>query len=249
MYKAYLVDDDSLILEELLNTVPWQDNGFLIAGHNTDPVKAIDEIVKAAPDVVFLDMKMPEMDGNTLVAHLREKGVDTEFVMISAYNEFEQVRKFFRQEGFDYILKPVSNDAIQALLEQLVDKLSEKKPYKESEAFMDDDPQQKSNPGFNSMIDYINEHFKEKITLDSLSSMFFFSRSYICRLFQEKYGKTLNGYLSDLRMKRAEKLLKEKKLLIKEVAYECGYSDYYNFFKVFKKYYGISPQEMRDQKV
>ncbi|MCR5278971.1 MAG: response regulator, partial [Lachnospiraceae bacterium] len=124
MYKVYLVDDDGLILEEMATTVAWLDNGFEVAGSNTNPLKAIDEIRTLSPDVIFCDLKMPVMDGNEFIRQLREDGVNAEFVMVSAYNDFENVRTFFKQTGFDYILKPIDQEEIQPVLERLSEKLS-----------------------------------------------------------------------------------------------------------------------------
>ena len=238
MFSVYLVDDDTLILEELINMVPWLDNGFEVIGNQTNPVTALEEIKFLKPDVVFCDLKMPVLDGNDLIRQLKENGVDAEFVMISAYDSFENVRAFFKQSGFDYILKPVNEDDIQVVLERLNYKLSGKKPEKTEAALTE-------NPGFNNLVKFVNENFSEKITLDILSKKSGFSKNYICGLFSKHFNTSLTCYLTELRMKHAKELLSDKNMLIKEVAVLCGYPEYYHFFRVFKLYYGISPKEMQ----
>lgn len=238
MFSVYLVDDDTLILEELINMVPWLDNGFEVVGNQTNPVTALEEIKFLKPDVVFCDLKMPVLDGNELIKRLKESGVDAEFVMISAYDDFENVRTFFQQSGFDYILKPVSENDIQMVLEGINGKLSKKKPAKSEEPLTE-------NPGFNNLVRFVNERFSEKITLDMLSKKFGFSKNYICGLFSKHFNTSLTCYLTELRMKHAKELLTDKDMLIKEVAVSCGYPEYYHFFRVFKLYYGISPKEMQ----
>ena len=240
MYGVYLVDDDTLILEELVNMVPWLDNGFEVLGSSTNPVVAIDEIEELKPDVVFCDLKMPQMDGNELIRYIKERKIDTEYVMISAYDSFENVRAFFQQSGFDYILKPVKEDDMQMVLEGLIGKLRKKKPATAEETVTD-------NKTFNSMIDYIKDNFTEKISLDILSEKFGFSKNYICGMFSKYLNTSLTCYLTEIRMAHAQKLLKDSKLLMKEVAMECGYEEYYHFSRVFKAYYGISPKEMQDE--
>ncbi|MCR4655272.1 MAG: response regulator [Lachnospiraceae bacterium] len=239
MYSVYLVDDDTLILEELINIVPWLDNGFEVVGSQTNPELALEEIMFLMPDVVFCDLKMPKIDGNELIRRLKERGIDAAFVMISAYDSFENVRSFFKQSGFDYILKPVNIDDIQMVLERMVGMLAEKKKNEDVEVLTE-------NPGFNQLVSYINEHYAEKITLDMLSKRFAFSRNYICGLFSRYYNTSLSAYLTRLRMEHAKMLLSDKTRLIKEVAVSCGYSDYYHFFRVFKSYYGVSPKEMKE---
>lgn len=239
MYSVFLVDDDTLILEELESQVPWLDNGFEVVGSTTNPNAAVSMIMDIRPDVVFCDLKMPEMDGNELIRVLKDNKVDSEFVMLSAYDNFENVRAFFQQSGFDYILKPVKEEDISLVLEGLVSRLSKKHPQKENEVLTE-------NQGFNNLVLYVNEHFSEKVTLDELSGKFGFSRNYICGLFSRYFNTSLTCYLTDLRMAHAKELLTDKEVMIKDVAVSCGYPEYYHFFKVFKSYYGISPKEMQD---
>lgn len=253
MYTAYLVDDEELILDEFIRTIPWMDNGFEVVGHNTSPNKAIEEIESIKPDVVFCDLKMIGMDGNELIKKLKEDGLSAEFVMISAFDSFENVRAFFQQSGFDYVLKPVSQDEIQLVLERLVMRLSEKRAgqHGSAEAELPDgedtDGQNgvpTGNANVNSMLAYIDENFSKKITLDMLSKQFGFSKNYICNMFAKHYHTSLTCYMTKCRMEHAKKLLGEGERLLKDIALECGYSEYVQFYKVFKEYYGISPKEM-----
>ena len=241
MYKVFLVDDDALILEELAERVPWLDFAFEVVGTETDPVKAIARITESRPDVVFCDLKMPGMDGNKLIRTIREKGIKCEFVMLSAYDSFDSVRTFFQQTGFDYILKPVSNEDIQIVLEGLDAKLSEQRPVEVTETVTE-------NPAFNELVSYIGEHYNEKISLNSLARQFSFSKGHLCSLFQKYFNKSLNLYLTDVRMEHAKELILDKTILIKEVALKSGYPDYYHFFRVFKNHYGVSPKEMREDR-
>lgn len=239
MYKVYLVDDDELILDELIELAPWMEGGFEVVGKNTQPLAAIEEIMSLEPDAVFCDLKMPDLNGNDLIARLKELGCKAEFVMISAYDEFESVRRFFQQTGFDYILKPVSSEDIRGVLEVLGMKLSKNSVPQQVDVITD-------NPNFNGLVEYVNEHYAEKIQLGTLAANFGFSKGYVCVLFQKYFNKSLSLYLTDIRMEHAKKLLEEKTLLVKQVGAMCGYSDYYHFFKVFKNYYGVSPKEMRN---
>ena len=241
MYKAFLVDDDSLILNEMIEFIPWMDNGFEVVGFSLNPEAAIEQILTMKPDTVFCDLKMPIMDGNRLIAVSRERGYNGQFVMISAYDTFEDVRAFFKQEGFDYILKPVQNDEIQLVLERLAKRLSNEN----MQVTMEEDLMS-VNPAFNSLLKYLHEHYNEKITLEDLSVRFNLGKNYICNLFSKHNNTTLTCFMTDLRMKAAAELLCDKTRLMKDIAFACGYTSYVHFFKVFKEYYGISPKQMRE---
>lgn len=238
MYTAYLVDDEQLILDEFCRAIPWMDNGFEVIGSNTSPRVARLEINELKPDVVFCDLKMIGMDGNELIKVLKEDGVESEFVMISAYDSFENVRAFFQQSGFDYVLKPVQTEEMQLVLERLVHKLKLKRPLEDIKS------EESDSVSFDGVLEYIDENFSSKITLDMLAKKFGFSKNYICTLFSKRYNVSLTCYITEKRMIHARELLKDRKLRLKDIAIECGYSEYVQFYKVFKEYYGVSPKEM-----
>ncbi len=234
MYTVYVVDDEPLILNEIVNTVRWMDNGFEVVGSSERPNKAISEIKQLRPDVVFSDLKLPEMDGVDMIKALKDEGVEFECVILSAFANFEDSRRFFRLEGFDYLLKPMQQQEVQLVLERLSKKLSkrERPSVRDGENISD---------AFLKLINHIENDFQTKHTLDSLSKLFGLSPNYICNLFARHYNSTLTRYLTTLRMKHAIKLMLTSNRQYKDIATECGYTDYYYFCKVFKDYYGESP--------
>jgi two-component system response regulator YesN len=88
--------------------------------------------------------------------------------------------------------------------------------------------------------DYINENYKEDISLDDVAEYISFSKYYLSKLFKEVEGINYKDYLIKVRMEEAKKRLK-KGDKIKVVACEVGYSDRNYFSRAFKKYTGISP--------
>lgn len=128
MYSVFLVDDEDIILNQTVRTVPWMDNGFEVIGTETNPKKAVERVLELKPDVVFSDLRMPRLDGHLFMRTVRENNLDTEFVMLSAYGTFEDARTFFQQDGFDYLLKPLQLQEVQLVLEKLAGKLARKRP-------------------------------------------------------------------------------------------------------------------------
>ena len=124
MYTAYTVDDDYLMLEEMKDFVPRQEHGFELIGSATDPLTALDEVTDLKPDVIFVDLKLPRIDGNKFIEKVHKLGMNPVFVMVSAYDDFEGVRTFFKQNGFDYILKPIDSEDIGIVLRKIYTKLS-----------------------------------------------------------------------------------------------------------------------------
>lgn len=242
MYKVFLVDDEELIVKQIADMVPWMDNGFEVIGIETNPVKAVERVLNLKPNVVFTDLRMPNLDGHTFMRTVRESGLDTEFVMLSAYGTFEDARTFFQQEGFDYLLKPLQLPEVQLVLEKLAGKLSNKYPMK---ADVDEDI---SNPAFNELVEYVKTNFKDKFTLDQLAKNFGLSAGYICNLFAKHYNTTLTRFVTQARMEYAVKLIESRDYPLKGIASECGYKDYFYFNKVFKGYYGVAPSQYKSEK-
>ena len=174
------------------------------------------------------------MHGVALTQQLQDAGHTCEFVMISAYDSFEDSRRFFRLSGFDYILKPVNQQEVQIVLERLAARLSTTRiPLP--------DPDESITPAFTELIAYLNENYNQKHTLESLAKRFCLGTNYICNLFAKHYSSTLTRYVTRLRMEAALQSMETTGKAYKEISIDCGYSDYYYFCKVFKEFYGASP--------
>lgn len=96
-------------------------------------------------------------------------------------------------------------------------------------------------------IQYINQNFNEDISLDMIAEEIDISSFYLSRLFKQEIHKNFVQYLTDIRMKKAMEILKQGIVPIKDIGKMVGYSNQTYFYKVFKKYTGITIGEMRDE--
>lgn len=92
---------------------------------------------------------------------------------------------------------------------------------------------------------YINQNFASKITLESLSNHFFYSKTTIMNSFKNTYHKSINQYLQETRLDHASDLLKNTDYSIHFIAEQCGFSDQNYFSKVFFKRYRMTPSQYR----
>ena len=90
MYKVILVDDEIWSLEGLAASFEWEENGFRVIGKYTESLEAIAHIKEECPDVVFTDIRMPDMTGLEMMKEIRETNQDTEFIVVSGYAQFEK---------------------------------------------------------------------------------------------------------------------------------------------------------------
>lgn len=94
------------------------------------------------------------------------------------------------------------------------------------------------------ILDYINNHLHEQITLDLLEEKFYVSKYYLCHLFRKNTGVTVGEYIA------YKRILKAKELLIRgtpvlETCHAVGFRDYSNFYKTFRRLEGVSPREYK----
>lgn len=92
---------------------------------------------------------------------------------------------------------------------------------------------------------YIQSHYMEDLSLDILADMFKFNASYFSVFFRNNTGVNFTEYLLKVRMKKAMELLKSSRLKVYEVAEKTGYRNEKYFNRVFKKEFGVSPDEYR----
>lgn len=94
-------------------------------------------------------------------------------------------------------------------------------------------------------ISYLKEHYAENITLTELSRKFFFSVSYLNKIFKKHTGHTFNKFLQQERMSKAAELLNKTDLSIDEICGKVGYSDIKFFYSTFSKHIGVPPAKYR----
>lgn len=115
-----------------------------------------------------------------------------------------------------------------------------------TKAYVDNEDSINSQYRYNNVIQeilrYINDNISENLTIEHLAENFFLSESYICRIFKLSTGTTINKYVTARRISMAKVMLSNG-ISINDVCTKCGFNDYSNFLKSFKKAVGISPKK------
>jgi two-component system response regulator YesN len=119
VYKVLLVDDETINYQLFEKLVNWKENGFQIVGTASDGLEALQQYEKLEPDLIFMDIQLPLMDGLECVRCIREENKEVQIVIVSAYGDFSYAQKAIRYGVQDFLLKPVS----RIMLNQLVQKM------------------------------------------------------------------------------------------------------------------------------
>ena len=100
---------------------------------------------------------------------------------------------------------------------------------------------------FDAIREYIDTHFAEPLTRESVAQAFYISPNYLSHLFQKNGIMGFNEYLNHTRLEHARRLLKGYDLKVKEIAHACGFVDSNYFCRLFRKNTDRSPSEYRRQ--
>ena len=120
MLKVMLVDDEPYILQGLQVLIDWESGGFEIAQTCSNGKEALKYLKENHVDLVISDIRMPEMTGLELLETVKkEKISDAEFVLLTGYDDFAYTQKAIRNGCLDYILKPVEEEELIAVLRKV----------------------------------------------------------------------------------------------------------------------------------
>lgn len=115
MRTVIIADDDRNVCECITRLIDWASIGYAPPILCHDGAEALEQFARRDPDLVITDLKMPVMDGDTLCREIRKRSAETEIVFLSAYEDFSVAQTALQYNVRDYILKPITRDALQKL--------------------------------------------------------------------------------------------------------------------------------------
>lgn len=133
MYKLLIVDDDPWVREWLVQHINWEEYGFSEIYEAINGYYALKIIDEKLPNVVLTDIKMDGMGGLELLEKVREKYPDIRVILLSGYNEFEYARSAIKNGAIDYLLKPVDEKELIALIKRVLKEIEQENLLRERE--------------------------------------------------------------------------------------------------------------------
>jgi DNA-binding NarL/FixJ family response regulator len=111
-----IIIDDELQARKRLEEILQKFESMNIIASEGVPEQAIEKVCKLKPDIVFVDVEMPRMNGFALIKAIREKKCNPTFIFVTAFNQY--AIKAIKQAAFDYILKPVDIEELDKTLKR-----------------------------------------------------------------------------------------------------------------------------------
>ena len=127
MIRSIVVDDEPLLRSSITKSIEETDPDFKVIAQAGNGKRAFEMIRELNPDVVFLDIQMPVMDGIALLEKLDQNDLHPVRVILSGYSDFKYAQKAIQYQVMDYILKPIHADQLAALLRDIKERLSSSK--------------------------------------------------------------------------------------------------------------------------
>jgi len=260
-YRVLIVEDEPLMREYLASSLPRLHPAFVAADAAHDGLAALALFECERYDLMITDLRMPGMDGLQLIERVRGMGKTLPIIILTGYDEFEYARTALHFGVAEYLLKPLNDDALRETLARLEKTLSQRRKA----ATLPDDltPQNIAQFVATCFTDsdkehtelaeraarYITTHFTEPITQTDVAEALGVTPAYLSSVFHEEKGESYTKFLTRLRMMQAALLLKSNPgMTIQSVAEQTGYASDKHFISVFKKYFGTTPNEYRQQK-
>ena len=242
MSKALIIDDEKPVQIAIQKLGNWKYYGIeppRLAVNGRDGLAAMREF---HPDIVFVDMNMPVMDGVSFLQAASGEFPDSQYVVVSGYDQFSYAQQALHYGACEYLLKPVEEYALNNAIEKAILRMDPDASFQEAK------PSQgeiSPDEAVSIIKDYIDSNYCQNIKITMFSEKYFFSTEYLTRLFRGRYGCTIYEYVLKLRMERAKELLEDEDNKILDIAERLGYADNHYFSRAFRNYYNISPSQYR----
>lgn len=220
MIRAVICDDEKAALIIIRHFIVSEKLPIQIVGTADNGIEALRLIQTEKPDLIFMDIHMPFMNGLEILEKVRNSRV----IIITAYDSFEHAQRALRLGATDILAKPID-------LEQLKQAVIAGIGWSYTE-----------NAMVNTVLAHLHEHYNEKITLEELSELTFCSVNHMSRTFKRYMGMSVLNYVHKIRIEKSARLL-EDKIPVKEAADRVGYQNLNHYYKYFKEFTGQTPAQ------
>lgn len=239
MYKVMIIDDEAPARIAIRKLGHWADYRNTEFYEETNGARALKSMREIHPQIVFVDMKMPVMDGMEFLEKASGEFPESRFIIISGFDDFTYAKAAIKSGAVDYLLKPIDREELNTAIDRAVSSLNPRKI--ESPKSVKISPEEV----ITLIRKDIDEHYSKPLKISHYAKQYYFTQEYLTRLFRQHYQLSIQEYLLQVRMTRAKELLQKPDIKIQDIAARVGYTDNNYFSKAFRTYFGVSPTSFR----
>ncbi|MBP5250426.1 MAG: response regulator [Lachnospiraceae bacterium] len=249
MIKIVVADDEPIeraVVKKILDAAFGADAEIYPACNGRE---AVDIWQEKHVDIAVLDISMPGINGLEAAEMIRQKDGSCVIIFLTAFDEFDYAQKAIRVRALDYLLKPVSDNELVAVLDEAIriagSGENEKRYKSEMLSSREEFSSVKQTAIKKRIADYIEENYIRDISLTDVACAMHYSDPYFCKIFKDCFGKSFILYLTELRIGKSKELLNDITVNVKDISTRVGFRDSNYYTKVFKRMEGITPTEYR----
>lgn len=373
MIKVLLADDEWIIREGLKQSIAWENYGLQLIGAASNGIEAIEMVKLERTDILITDIRMPGVSGLELIELVQKENPNIKTIILTGYSEFSYAQQAIKLGINDFLLKPVREEELEAIVKKLVTQIKKEEMekeettklhlmnfikgrmetpsnsiiqlvknwtnfaivcwegvgidsthlhhqldsldlfhsyqisannsggeyifysignqermitevntlfekmklfggcsevqdevgllqtmYKQAEIAINRSKNEKhygcmffdtqaSLFNIDHVLDYIQQNYRESISLQEIAAKLFISDSYFSRMFKQYTGKKFIDYLTEIRVNKAKELLIHTPLKTNEISRLVGYNDQRYFSQIFKKMTNFTPTEYKQK--
>ncbi|TDT50353.1 response regulator transcription factor [Fonticella tunisiensis] len=239
MYKLMIAEDESLERKAINIIIKKHFDNIEVVEEAKNGLEAVRIAKKTKPDIIIMDIKMPEKGGIEAQKEILQFHPTVKTVILTAYDEFQFAHSAIKLNVVDYLLKPARPLELVEAINRAISHIQFNKELKDEEINLI------NKSLIEKAVSYIHKNYSGNINLESVASYVHLNPQYFSRYFKANVGMTFIDYVSKLRIKRAKELLTSTDDSIGEISFKVGYIDPGYFSKVFSRHEGVSPHKFR----
>lgn len=244
MYTLMIVDDEPMEIEALRMIISKEFKLFDTIIEAKNGKEAILKAKKHMPDIILMDISIPEIDGLCAQQEIISFLPNVNTIMLTAHSRFDYAQKAIEFGAKNYLLKPARTSDLKKSIDKILKDI-DNNIAKEQHLYIN---KSKSDIVKNSII-YMNNNYKNKIDLNSISSEVHINSQYLSRIFKKEIGISCVDYLNLLRVNQACEMLTETAYPAYRIACDSGFSDSAYFSRVFTKHIKLTPSQYRKRHI
>ena len=204
--KIIVAEDEQRAREGICKLITGISEKYQVMAQASNGETALELIEQLSPDVVFTDLKMPYMDGIQLIQEARIRGIRTEFVVLSAYADFQMARQCISLDVTEYMVKPVTRNELENVLVRLEARIKGSRVYlpggeSKNKSLRSHYPD--AHPMVLRALDIIEKKYAQKITQTDLAEKLGISPQYFSYIFSKHVGEGFAVFLKRYRIQQA----------------------------------------------
>lgn len=263
MIKLLIVDDETIACSSIRYIIEHHFPQIGVISEAYNGKRAMEKAQELKPDIIIMDIEMPLVNGLEAARKIKEQMPKCQIIFLTAFASFAYAKQAISIGAQEYLLKPVAEEEVVPVMERVL-KHIHADASKEAAVSVtenkkrlcaDRELQKVQGIGERSLMvvmdvkNYIDEHYMDDISVESLADQFQISMSHLNRIFKQSFQISCKEYITEVRVEQAKEHLKTSVLTISEIGNMVGYPDANYFAKVFRKRTGMTPKEYRNEQI